>query len=986
MHHPYHYFQHENNINKSMHSIKYHHDTTDLIAAKLFASRGYRRRSYDDQEGDNDINIILQPSDLDDIEKQARAKYAQFNASLIYLKSQQSETAGKTTTSTTTTTTTTTNKSTKTTKQTIANSKESTAQDTISSDHDPTGADPQTCLGSSLSALGISDEDEIDRLNSSMIERQTDHDDGDDRVKLKALRNIFQDIKLAKCLLDQDYNQTVRLFIRKSALNWNFNSFTFDALCCGRSLTELLLHLFDYYNLYNIFNLDIIKVLKCFRLLEFGYHSTNPYHNSVHAADVTQAMHCFMQENKIKKHMTNLEILCSILAAVCHDLDHPGVNQSFLVATNNPLASLYQNNSVLENHHWRFALCIFKESNIFEHFEQDVLDDMKEQLKHLILATDIARQNEYLKRFRDLTSSHKFSLSNTADRALVLQMALKCADLGNPCRPWLISRVWSNLICDEFYRMGQIERRLGVPLTPICQREKTSIASIQTDFFRFIVLPLLELWHNFLKSPLSSLLMSNFDHNYKRWQRADRIVQQLRRRKSVACLGPVEDNSSEKVTDEGPDYCTSLLGPTRSKVCRGTEKQSSRNGNNNSNSSNNPESRSEAKNDPGLRCRSNSGRTSGHCRRADNLARSSTFFDPTMETLCSRHSFVAVKRASSDYIKSGNRRLELLRDFQLNRIIEKSPLLTRRSKKFSQPPSAGLGERGGGTTMSKDRTKPTRSAKTTTATTMAQGAHCGPAATSGRPLHRRDESSALPSSSQDPAGSAGSSSASKGSESPKKSLPSSNTASPIVPTTTTTATNPPPPSSSAQCCEQLPAGTPAPSGHHQPQYRKVLSPIQDRAESGTSPEGGCCAGEPPPTKGKSSTPTPISSSTGSPPLGTKAKASPNMVLLPAGRANYQPDSDDQEDSASCSTSASRASSDCSSPIMQRSISSRASLAHEHQHQHNRQHPKGAPNQQHIKQLYETSSGPKVNSTPTSRSRFSVSVSVIQTNIPTYKFC
>lgn len=408
------------------------------MAAKLFAATGFRRKSYDDQEGDNDINIIMQPSDLQDIEK-------------------------------------------------IAN------------------------------------------YSSTAIAHKA---------------TTLTDLKLAKCLLDQDYNLTVRLFIRKSALNWNFNSFTFDALCCGRSLTELLLHLFDYYNLYNIFNLDIVNVLKCFRLLEFGYHGTNPYHNSIHAADVTQAMHCFIQENKIRKHMTHLETLCSIMAAVCHDLDHPGVNQSFLVATNNPLASLYNNNSVLENHHWRFALCIFKESQLFDHFEDDVYEDMKMQLKHLILATDIARQNEYLKRFKDLTISKEFSMQNTEHRALVLQMALKCADLGNPCRPWLISRVWSNLICDEFYKMGRIERRLGIPLTPICQREKTSIAGIQADFFRFIVLPLLELWHNFLESPLSTLLMSNFNHNYQRWQRANRIIQQLRRRKSVACLEPVDDNEN----------------------------------------------------------------------------------------------------------------------------------------------------------------------------------------------------------------------------------------------------------------------------------------------------------------------------------------------------------------------------------------------------------------------------------------------------------
>ena len=33
--------------------------------------------------------------------------------------------------------------------------------------------------------------------------------------------------------------------------------------------------------------------------MEEGYHSSNPYHNAIHAADVTQAMHCFLQEHKV---------------------------------------------------------------------------------------------------------------------------------------------------------------------------------------------------------------------------------------------------------------------------------------------------------------------------------------------------------------------------------------------------------------------------------------------------------------------------------------------------------------------------------------------------------------------------------------------------------------------------------------------------------------------------------------------------------------
>jgi hypothetical protein len=36
------------------------------------------------------------------------------------------------------------------------------------------------------------------------------------------------------------------------------------------------------------------------------------------------------------------EIMTSLLAAMTHDLDHPGVNQTFLIATANHLAALYK--------------------------------------------------------------------------------------------------------------------------------------------------------------------------------------------------------------------------------------------------------------------------------------------------------------------------------------------------------------------------------------------------------------------------------------------------------------------------------------------------------------------------------------------------------------------------------------------------------------------------------------------------------------------
>lgn len=331
-------------------------------------------------------------------------------------------------------------------------------------------------------------------------------------------------------LLDFSYDKIVKRLLQSSS-SWKFSSFTLDTLTGGHSLSTLLVHLFQSYGLVDHFKLDMLCLWKCFHLFEQGYHDTNPYHNSVHAADVTQAMHCFIQEKKIGPFLTPMETMCAILAAVAHDLDHPGVNQHFLIATNSHLAALYNNVSVLESHHWRFAISCIKESQLFSHFSQEQWAQIRHLLKSLILATDITQQAGYLIHFRkclqqaptaSLTTTSSTSTSTSTspssssssspsssssssssdekkkvttslpepssglsmslpeNRLFILKIALKCADLANPCRSWQLSRRWSEQICSEFYRQGDYERQLNLPVTPIFNRYEASMAKIQT--------------------------------------------------------------------------------------------------------------------------------------------------------------------------------------------------------------------------------------------------------------------------------------------------------------------------------------------------------------------------------------------------------------------------------------------------------------------------------------------------------------------------
>ncbi len=283
-------------------------------------------------------------------------------------------------------------------------------------------------------------------------------------------------------LLDEVQSEQTRRMLSTIG-HWEFNAFAFDRLTNGHNLANLCTHLFEGNGLLAHYRLDPIVVWKFFFLVEQGYHSSNPYHNAVHAADVTQAIHCFLQEDAIRRHLTPMEMMAALVAAVCHDLDHPGKSEKFLIATGNPLACMYSNSSVLENHHWRSAVAALWESGMMHALDEESGERRRfqELVREVILATDISRQGEFLARLRlYLDGELEMDLSAAEPRHFVLQIAMKCADISNPCRSWNISRLWSHRASEEFFRQGDRERELGLPVTPICDRFAMTVAKVSS--------------------------------------------------------------------------------------------------------------------------------------------------------------------------------------------------------------------------------------------------------------------------------------------------------------------------------------------------------------------------------------------------------------------------------------------------------------------------------------------------------------------------
>ncbi|XP_026881739.2 high affinity cAMP-specific 3',5'-cyclic phosphodiesterase 7A-like isoform X3 [Electrophorus electricus] len=317
-------------------------------------------------------------------------------------------------------------------------------------------------------------------------------------------------------MLDQKYIGQAKCMLQKVG-SWNFDIFLFERLSNGNSLVDLTFHLFSEYGLIKLFRLDLLKLRRFLVIVQEAYHSENPYHNALHAADVTQAMYCYLQEPQLSESLTSCDILLGLLAAATHDLDHPGVNQTFLINTNHYLASLYQNTSVLENHHWKSAVSLLRESGLLSHFPSEDRQCLETRLGSLILATDISRQNEYLSEFRTRLDRAELHMNNSQDRHFILQMALKCADICNPCRPWHLCKLWSHKVTEEFFNQGDIERRLNLDVSILCDRNSNSVAKIQIGFISFVVEPLFVEWARFSDTPLSHVMLGHMTSNKFNW-------------------------------------------------------------------------------------------------------------------------------------------------------------------------------------------------------------------------------------------------------------------------------------------------------------------------------------------------------------------------------------------------------------------------------------------------------------------------------------
>ncbi|KAE9081134.1 hypothetical protein PF002_g23447 [Phytophthora fragariae] len=308
---------------------------------------------------------------------------------------------------------------------------------------------------------------------------------------------------------------------------------------CTLPLTTLLLTTLESHRVFATVPLRVESVTDFAQEIEARYQSKNPYHNALHAASVVWDVNYFLRKLEAPQ-LTPVQLFSALVAAAIHDVNHPGVNNAFLVATTAPLAIKYSDDSVLERMHLAeaFQICTKDGCDIFEAFPQDLRRQSRLQIISMVLATDLSGHLTHVNRLKSkLYAVHPVSsdLSINGEESsesvgtpsfllpdeLVLQTLIMMADIGHAMKSFPLHLAWSERVAEEFYRQGDTERQFGLTISPLCDRSTgvDRFEKNQIGFLEFVVLPLYTAARDVL--PLAGFddVIGNVQENAATWEK-----------------------------------------------------------------------------------------------------------------------------------------------------------------------------------------------------------------------------------------------------------------------------------------------------------------------------------------------------------------------------------------------------------------------------------------------------------------------------------
>ncbi|KAF8770383.1 Calcium/calmodulin-dependent 3' like protein [Argiope bruennichi] len=281
-------------------------------------------------------------------------------------------------------------------------------------------------------------------------------------------------------------------YLFQNSEDWSFDVFALNSVASGQCLRYMSHYLLNRFGLIQKFKMSTAALESFLVQIENGYERyRNPYHNNMHAADVTQTVAYLLCQAGLANWLTDIEIFATLFAAIIHDYEHTGTTNSFHVMSGSETALLYNDRAVLENYHvsQSFRLLRDDENSILNNLSKEEYREFRSLVIEMVLATDMSSHFQQIKTMKTLLCHSDFS---AMDKAKVLSLMLHCCDISHPAKDWNLHFRWTQRLMEEFFRQGDKEKELGLPFSPLCDRNSTLVAESQIGFIDFIVSPSLE--------------------------------------------------------------------------------------------------------------------------------------------------------------------------------------------------------------------------------------------------------------------------------------------------------------------------------------------------------------------------------------------------------------------------------------------------------------------------------------------------------------
>lgn len=145
---------------------------------------------------------------------------------------------------------------------------------------------------------------------------------------------------------------------------------------------------------------------------------------------------------------------------------------------------------------------------------------------YAILGTDMKFHFDHTSKFKTRYSAGAYESPSRTDVRLLLAMCLHAADVSNPTKHWRLATEWTVRVMEEFFRQGEKEAELGLPISPFMDRNKTAIAQCQAGFVSVLIKPFFDEWTTFLgdlgdeSAPehSSRIIYTNVVQNIEQWK------------------------------------------------------------------------------------------------------------------------------------------------------------------------------------------------------------------------------------------------------------------------------------------------------------------------------------------------------------------------------------------------------------------------------------------------------------------------------------